>query len=45
MPEIDFSGWAGDAAVSLVFIVLVVVPVFMIPACQRLIARMETEGR
>ena len=40
----DFSGWLGDAVVLVIFIGLLLVPGVLIPACRRLIARMEAEG-
>ncbi len=45
MPSLDLSGWLGDAAVLGLFLVILLVPALLIPACQRLIARMEEEGR
>lgn len=45
MAALDFSGWQGDAAVLCLFIVFLLVPALLIPACRRLIARMESEGR
>ena len=39
MSALDFSGWAGDGLALLLLAAL-----FAVPACRRLIARMEAEG-
>lgn len=44
MSALDLSGWAGDGLALLLLAALFAVPGLLIPACRRLIARMETEG-
>ncbi len=45
MAALDFSGGVGDAAALGLFLVLLMIPALLVPACRRLIARMEEEGR
>ncbi len=45
MTALDLSGWLGDVASLGLFLVLLAIPALLIPACRRLIARMEDEGR
>lgn len=44
MSALDFSGWAGDGLALLLLAALFAVLGLLIPACRRLIARMEAEG-